>query len=599
MSRTPRLPSDFEDVVFGPQYHPENRIATHIRNQDGLRHLGRRSPVIAAADTATRVTATTSGEIPFAEVVCWYRIESLAEQRLAMTPGAPAWDDVRWAYIRPWSVDLPALPAGTIVTYRIGARRAGSDRWVFADHDAGSGAKTDHFSFMVAPGGPPAWAAGARLYHIFVDRFHPGPGRTWSGETDLRAFHGGTLSGVVERLAYIDELGFNTIWLSPIFPSPSHHGYDATDLLSIEPRFGTMAEFEALIRQAHNRGIRILLDFVPNHWSDRHPTFLEARGDPDSPFRDWYLWEEWPEKYLSFFDVRSMPKINLAAGSPARAHVLAAARFWLEKGIDGYRVDHAEGPDADFWPEFRRVCREANPEAWLFGEVGRPPPVERTFASGLDGVLDFSLEQALRQTFALNRWSLGAFESFLSAHLDFFPPEFSLPSFLDNHDTNRFLFIAEGDRKKLKLAAAVIYTLPGAPIVYYGTERGLSQLRGTDQGVGLDESRLPVDWEDESESDLAAYFRRLNEIRARWFAHGMHDRRLEYLDEDRGLYAYSWHGDGGRVLVALNTGLGAATIELPDIRPARGMDELGGLTVRSAPAGIVIDLPPQSAGIIL
>ena len=255
MSEAPRLPKGFKDVVFGPQYHPENRIATHIRNQEGLRHLGRRFPVIAAADAPTRLTATTSGDIPFSEVVCWYRVESLPESRLAMQPGVPTWDEVRWAYVRPWSVDLPALPAGTIVIYRIGARRAGSDRWFFADNGTGSQSEASRFSFMVAPGGPPAWAAGARIYHIFVDRFHPGPGREWSGETDLRSFHGGTLAGVLDRLAYIEDLGFNTLWLSPIFPSPSHHGYDATDLLSIEPRFGTMAEFEALVRAAHNRGM--------------------------------------------------------------------------------------------------------------------------------------------------------------------------------------------------------------------------------------------------------------------------------------------------------------------------------------------------------
>ena len=293
-----------------------------------------------------------------------------------------------------------------------------------------------------------------------------------------------------------------------------------------------------------------------------------------------------------------MPKINLAAGSPARAHVLEAARFWLEKGIDGYRVDHAEGPDANFWPEFRRVCREANPEAWLFGEVGRPPPFERTFAGGLDGVLDFSLEQALRQTFALGSWSLDAFESFLAAHLDYFPPEFSLPSFLDNHDTNRFLYVSEGDRSNLKLAAAVMYTLPGAPIVYYGTERGLSQLRSTDEGVGLDESRLPVDWSDNSEAALADYFHRLNEIRARNFSRGMRDRRLETLDGDRGLYAYSWTGEEGRVLVALNTGRAVATMQLVGIRLKRFEDLLGAIKVRSLQEGVELELPPRSAGIV-
>ncbi|HUF39562.1 MAG TPA: alpha-amylase family glycosyl hydrolase [Anaerolineales bacterium] len=593
--------SGFRDVVFGPQILPENRVATHIRNQTGIRHLHRRSPVVARPDTPVALTVTTSGEIPFDAVVCRYRTGTLEPVELPFTTDRVDWDDMRWDYVRYWEAVLPGFPDGSIVRYTITARVTGTDRWVFADtqidtkyQSADEADNATVFAFSVDGYTVPDWARSARVYHIFVDRFSPGAGKGWSGETDLRAYHGGTLGGVIDHLDYIHSLGFNAIWLSPIFASPSHHGYDATDLFQVEPRLGTNEDLEALLRLAHDLGIRIILDFVPNHWSDEHPTFVHAVEIPNSPFRDWYHWDEWPHSYRSFFDVPTMPKINLSAGSPARGHMLDAARYWLQKGVDGYRVDHAEGPPPDFWPDFRRVCLETRGDAWLFGEVGRPPNVVRTYAGELHGNLDFNLARALRHTFALGNWPLSAFEAFLQNHLEYFPDDDVSPAFLDNHDMNRFLFIAGGDERRLKLAALVLYTLPGPPVVYYGTERALSQARSNDDGVGLDEARQPVDWRDETGAELQAYFTRLNALRSRYPPAQDANRQVVVIDDERGLYAYRWRTEGGGYLVVLNAGETEANISIPEFGGDDPVDLLNGQPVQARDGRLDITLAAQT-----
>ncbi len=233
------------------------------------------------------------------------------------------------------------------------------------------------------------WARQAVIYQIFVDRFYPGGGRDWLQTTDLRGFCGGTLWGVAEKLDYVAELGADCLWLSPIFPSPSHHGYDATDLMHVEPRLGGDEALRALVEQAHARGIRVLLDLVCNHISDEHPIFREARSNPASPHRSWFTFDDSEIGYRTFFGVRSMPQVNLA-NPAARAWMIDTARYWLrEFDVDGYRLDYANGPGPDFWTDFWAACKAEKPDCYCFGEVVDAPVVQRTYVGRLDGCLDF------------------------------------------------------------------------------------------------------------------------------------------------------------------------------------------------------------------
>lgn len=456
---------------------------------------------------------------------------------VSLERGGVEWDTLIWGYVRRFRAEIPGRPANSVVGYTV---------------------DTEESAYCVDEYEPPGWAWNAVVYHVFVDRFDPGPGRGWGSDP----FMGGTLAGVARRLDYIRDLGFDALWLSPIFPSPTYHGYDATDLFAIEPRLGTMDDFRALLHGAHERGIRVLLDFVPNHWSTQHPTFVDAVENRNSTYRHWYLFDRWPDRYESFFGARTMPKVNLL-DEGARAHILDAARHWLELGVDGFRVDHATGPAQAFWAHFRLATRGAREDCWTFAEAVETPAREREFEGVLDGCLDFALLEAFRKTFAEGAWDGVRFWRFLDAHSRFFSPDFVRPSFLDNHDMNRFLWVAGNDKRRLELAALCQFTLEGPPVVYYGTEVGMSQVRDVRETSDR-EARLPMAW-DAVDDSLVALYRDLIALRRRGGDVWRGGR--EALAVEPGLLVYRV---GGRVTVALNLAEQARTYKGTKLQPLSG-----------------------------
>ncbi|HEX5837022.1 MAG TPA: alpha-amylase family glycosyl hydrolase, partial [Anaerolineales bacterium] len=362
----------------------------------------------------------------------------------------------------------------------------------------------------------------------------------------------GTLRGIIDKLDYIASLGVNCLWLTPVFPSPSYHGYDATSFYEINPRLGTKEDFKELVDGAEARGIRLLMDFVPNHWSNRHPSFVEAARDPNSEYVKWYTFEKWPDQYKSFFHVKSLPQINLRH-PPARQHVLDSARYWLEEfGVDGYRVDYCIGPTPDFYADFRRVTRTSKPDSWTFGEAVDPPDSQLAFEGGMDGALDFMLLEAFRKTFAFGSWDARKFADFLDRHEAYFPSTFSRPSFLDNHDMNRFLWVAGNDVRRLKLAALCQFTLAGPPVIYYGTEVGLSQNKDVMQnGRAIhEEARLPMIWGEGQDQELFAFYKELCNIRKNEMSLTHGSRETVLATEE--VLAYRRVLDGDSVVSVLN-----------------------------------------------
>jgi glycosidase len=217
--------------------------------------------------------------------------------------------------------------------------------------------------------------------------------------------------------------------------------------------------------------------------------------------------------------------------------LLEAARFWLGFGVDGFRLDYAIGPVPDFWADFRKETRQAKPDCWTFGEVVDPPDRQLSFDGLIDGCLDFMLLEALRQTFAFGRWEAQRFASFLDRHEAFFPEDFSRPSFLDNHDMNRFLWACSGDKRRLRLAALCQFTLNGPPVIYYGTESGLSQERDIRQGGwGIpEEARQPMNW-DSLDDDLLEFYRGLGALRKTHPCLSRGERKL--VTAEGGILAY-------------------------------------------------------------
>lgn len=283
-----------------------------------------------------------------------------------------------------------------------------------------------------------AWEQNNLVYHIFVRSFADTPGDTApAGQGEV-----GDLKGIRENLDYLndgdpdtdDDLEAGILWLMPVFPSPSYHGYDVTDYEAIHPDYGTLADMEDLIRESHQRGVRIILDIPFNHTSDEHPWFREAVDDPTSRFRKFYHFSDagaaappgpWhvatgssgqQVRYLGLFSPR-MPDLNF--DEPAvREEVRNIADFWLEKGVDGFRLDAAKHiygdtfdglpePDIlrnnDWWREFSDHVYSVNADAVLVGEVLGDRETLRRHAYGNDALLDEPFMQAARSRIAFPR----------------------------------------------------------------------------------------------------------------------------------------------------------------------------------------------------
>jgi hypothetical protein len=530
-----------EEFTFGTFATDELKLVHHRATRRGLQHAYQITPKDPEPGTPVELLVRTGADLQVDHIACYYTLDGSEPQgsrgvavngRVKMfQAGAIVWDTLVWGYINEWRCTLPAQAEGVLVRYRIGAWCEGTGEEIFADwpdarlvyekateayfkgeelSDVKAGKPEGHtFAYSVDQLAPPAWSRNAIIYQVFVDRFNPGGGRGWRQTTDLMDICGGTLWGVTEKLDYLSALGVNCLWLSPIHPSPSHHGYDATDIYKVESRLGGERALRELVREAHKKGMRVILDLVCNHISNQHPIFQDALSDPSSAYRQWFTFDDSEAGYRAFFGSKSMPELNLAH-PPARDHLLDAARYWLrEFDVDGYRLDYAIGPSIDFWIDFRGACKGEKTESYCFGEIVDAPHNQRNYAGSLDGCLDFHVCDALRRTYALGSWSQEDLDRFLSRHQRYFPPDFVIPTFLDNHDMDRFLFLAGGDKQALMNALRVQMSLPGPPIIYYGTEIGLDQGVSIRDGGGMHINRIPMVWGDNQDRDLLHYYQKL------------------------------------------------------------------------------------------
>jgi cyclomaltodextrinase len=365
-----------------------------------------------------------------------------------------------------------------------------------------------------------SWFSDAVIYHIFIDRFAGyDPDKDWQKPE----FMGGNLLGIVTKADYLTGLGINTLWISPFYETSAYHGYHITDFFKPEPRFGSIENVRDLLNVFHQRNIRIIADFVPNHCSIRHPFFQAALNDHSSKYRRWFYFNHGNAKYTTFLHFPELPKFNLD-NPETRSYVIEAAKYWLSLGFDGLRLDHAIGPSYDFWKNFSAEIRKSFPgavligEAWLDGirfmhlkTIGirnkywrwlrgfKPGDAYCEYKFVLDGVLDFYFRHRITEYIA---WK-SAPEEFMESlrqgmrdHYNRFAEGFYLPSFIDNHDMNRFMFDAGQNREKLKAALDFQFSLPQPPIIYYGTETSLSHTEAMHMDMPFSDlqARKPMPW---------------------------------------------------------------------------------------------------------
>ena len=495
-----------QDMIFGTLATDELKLVDHRARTRGVQHASRIEPLDPVPGEPVTLTLTIGPDLKADRAACYYTVDGSrpAGSRGKAVHGRvvefrrvqASWDTFLWGYLSTWEADIPAQPEGTAVRYTISAWSEGGkevcadwpDVKLTVDRTAkyffdglplpeqenwGDRGAARTFTYQVDRLVPPQWAREAVIYHIFVDRFDPGPGREWIQTED--------------RL--VPKLGAN--------PLADELGGDQA--------------LRELVDRAHRRGIRVILDLVCNHISDQHPYFQEAFRDPDSPYRDWFYFD--PEEpqlpYRTFFGVPGMPQVNLDHPG-AREWMLENARFWLEEfNVDGFRLDHANGPGPGFWSDFRAACRRVKPDCFCFGEVVETPEVQRAYIGRLDGLLDFHLCDALRRTYGRGASGLDELQSMIRRHLSYFPPDFLMTTFLDNHDMDRFPFIAGDDTETLRRAARCQFNLPGPPIIYYGTEVGLTQTVSKTSEVGLEASRGAMVWGGDQDRELYDFYQGL------------------------------------------------------------------------------------------
>ncbi|MEZ4658245.1 MAG: alpha-amylase family glycosyl hydrolase [Caldilineaceae bacterium] len=577
-------PQVMQDFIFGGIESDEAHLLAAQRElRRGIRHQHQIDPLDPMPGQSVQLTVTVGADVALDRLLAHVQVTFDASSVGAPghTPPQPdkfttefvrqevRWEPLIWAYVEVWQADLPGQPAGALVQYTIeGRQRADAPSlWASEPNMDGTVESAARYGYHVDQWAPPAWAHGAVVYQIFVDRFAGAPSG-WLPAAAMNDFAGGTLAAITQKLPYIVDLGVSTIWLSPIFVCDSYHGYDTVDFYNVDPRFGTNAELRTLVQEAHRHGLRVLLDFVANHTSVHFAPFAAAQTDECSPYRAWFSFDAaYKHGYRCFFDVAAMPQLN--TDHPAVRQFLGdAAVHWLaEYDVDGFRLDYAAGPSHAFWSEFYARCKSVKPDCWLFGEVTRPGAALRTYTGRLDGCLDFGLTRLLRQLCGPDGSSISMveFANYIVRNQRFFGApgrNFLLPSFLDNHDMNRFLWAVGNDKARLKMAATLLFGLGGPPILYYGAEVGLSQPRS--KAPWLEEARHPMLWGDAQDADLHAFFKRLIALRRRQPAlwHGAIETL--HLDNARGVWlAQRTHGDN-RVLIVVNVSAEPRSILLPD-----------------------------------
>lgn len=415
----------------------------------------------------------------------------------------------------------------------------------------------------------PAWFGCGVVYQIFPDRFCrlelPDPAgmvgsrtihENWSNLPDWRPdaqgevrncdFFGGSLQGILSKLDDLADFGVTVLYLNPVFESASNHRYNTADYRAIDPMLGTEDDFHHLCQEAKRRGIRVILDGVFNHTGSQSRYFnadgfysdTGAAQSPDSPYYHWYSFHPWPADYDAWWGIRTLPAVREDAPD-YRDFIIrgqdSVVRHWLRAGASGWRLDVADELPDDFIGEIRTAMEETAPDSFLLGEVWEDATTKIAYSMRRRYLLGQELHGVMNYPFrtALIAYLLGGdadeFRETLESLRENYPPHafYSLMNFLSTHDTPRILTVLGADHvpaskeeravfrlspaqrqlglKRLRLAALVLFTFPGAPTVYYGDEAGM-------EGWEDPFNRAGYPWGQE-DSELKSFFSKLAHLR--------------------------------------------------------------------------------------
>ena len=446
----------------------------------------------------------------------------------------------------------------------------------------------------------PQWVRSAVFYQIFPDRFDDGDpaSNVRDGEYEYRGrqarhrrwdepptatgleamveFYGGDLPGITRRLDYLQDLGVSALYLNPIFTAYSNHRYDVCDYYNVDPHLGGNPALAELRQALSRRGMRYILDIVPNHCGVLHPWFAAAQADANAPTADFFTFHRRPDDYTAWLGVKTLPKLNYRSEKLRQvmyAGPEAVFRHWLRPpySADGWRIDVAnmlarQGRDqlaVEVGRGIRQAVKQENPQAYLMGE-NFFDATSQLQGDMLDAVMNYAgfslpvwywiskFAAFLKGEVVLaeQRWTTQALADSLQAFRASIPWALARQQFnsLNSHDTPRFLTVAGEDESALRLAYLFLLTYVGAPCIYYGDEIGMN-------GGPDPECRKAFNWDETTwNQGLRSYMKDLVRIRKEEAALRRGTYQRIYSDDDVIVFARQYQGDA--VLVAINIGAG-------------------------------------------
>lgn len=358
----------------------------------------------------------------------------------------------------------------------------------------------------------PKWVEQTVWYQIFPERFANGDStndpqdtKPWNPNEHPRRqdFYGGDLQGVINHLDYLKQLGVNGLYFNPIFKAPSNHKYDTQDYYQIDPHFGDAKLFKKLVEQAHQRGMRVMLDAVFNHIGDQSPMWQDVlKNGQDSKYADWFHINRFPVTYTptdnfefakdatydTFDYTPHMPKLN-TANPKVQDWLLDIAGYWVrEFDIDAWRLDVANEIDHHFWRRFHNEMLTLKDDFYILGEIWHSA---QPWLNGdeFTGVMNYDYTGAIINHFIKHELSSQGLVDRLSHQLMLYRDQTNAMMFnvLDSHDTARIMTLANEDDQLVRQTLAFTFLQPGSPSIYYGTEYGMT-------GGNDPDCRKPMNW---------------------------------------------------------------------------------------------------------
>jgi glycosidase len=416
----------------------------------------------------------------------------------------------------------------------------------------------------------PTWVKDAIFYQIFPERFHNGsqendPADTvpWGTTPTRDNFFGGDLAGIYQKLDYLEGLGINAIYLNPIFKAGTNHKYDTTDYYKVDPCFGTQDEFRNLVEEAHRRGMRIILDAVFNHCGVGFNPFFELQQNGSSSmYKNWFIVDSFPIEYSppSYQTCGStwyLPKLNLQ-NPEVEEYMLNIAQYWIKEfDIDGWRLDVPWKVHPYFWRKFRDKVKASKSDAYIVGEVWRWPDVWLD-GKTCDGVINYPLRNYILDYCLWDHMDAEDFHYEINRLLEVQSKTapYNL-SVLGSHDTPRFRTLCDDNLQRYILGLVLQFTLPGAPMIYYGDEIGLL-------GENDPDCRRTMPWDQmEWHKPILDVYKKL--IRARRSLPALRTGKFKKLKTFNAVYAYKRYTSDEEVIIILNP-----REELPQLSIPRG-----------------------------